>query len=139
VSDTNGAFIPVAEAARRPPGKGVDTMKRMSGLIGLSGLIRVPGRHERGVYLAVIGVLVGSLLVVMNQNRRMRLELRSLAEQRAVERPNPVFRAKVMHERFESLQRAHLEVIMGPAQETVHPLVIRTFETDNPAGQEARD
>jgi hypothetical protein len=40
----------------------------------LNRLKRIPGRPERGVYLAVIGVLLGSLLFVMNENRQMRHE-----------------------------------------------------------------
>jgi len=39
-----------------------------------------PSRPERGLYLAVIGVLLGSLLFVMNENGQMRYELHALPE-----------------------------------------------------------
>jgi hypothetical protein len=38
---------------------------------GLSGLKRIPGRPERGVYLAVIAVLTASLVSVMRDSRAL--------------------------------------------------------------------
>ena len=56
------------------PSEGVTMRNR------LSPLNRMPGRPERALYLAVIGVLLGSLLFVMNENRQMRHELHAQAE-----------------------------------------------------------
>lgn len=85
-----GDFVTIAEAARRPD-KGVTMLYK------LSGLKRVPGRHERGAYLAALLVLSGCLLFVMNANRVMRQEIRSTAEQRAADNAAFVAREKAMH------------------------------------------
>src|SRR5689334_23111506 len=51
---------------------------------------RIHSRPERGLYLAVIGLLTLCLLAVMGANRQMRSEMRSemrsLAQQQAIDR-----------------------------------------------------